>query len=98
MARSNPMRTAPRSAMGPASASGRKRSSRDPYVARHLCLQADQAFDGVGRGDPAPPEQELALEQRAVERAAPEHAWCGRRQLTCVPSLIQFVRQFTPSS
>jgi hypothetical protein len=45
-----------------------------------------------------PSEQELAFEQRAVERAAPEDARCGRCQLTCVPSLIQFVRQVTPSS
>jgi hypothetical protein len=74
------------------------RPQRDVGIARHLRLQADQAFDGVGRGDPAPPEQELALEQRAVERAAPEHARCRRCQLTCVPSLIQFVRQVTPSS
>jgi hypothetical protein len=74
------------------------RPERDVGVARHLGLQADQALDGVGHRDPAPSEQQLAFEQRAVERAAPEDARCGRCQLTCVPSLIQFVRQVTPSS
>ena len=74
------------------------RPQRHVGIARHLRLEADQAFDRVGHGDSAPSEQELALEQCAVERAAPEHARSGRCQLTCVPSLIQFVRQVTPSS
>ncbi len=74
------------------------RPQRDVGISRHLRLHADEPFDRVQRLDPAPTEQHLAFEQRAVERAAIEDARCGGRQRSCVPSLIQFVRQVTPPS
>ena len=74
------------------------RPQRDVGISRHLRLHADEPFDRVERVDPAPSEQHLAFEQRAVERAAIEDARCGGCQRSCVPSLIQFVRQVTPSS
>ena len=74
------------------------RPQRDVGISRHLRLHADEPFDRVECIDPAPPEQHLAFEQRAVERAAIEDARCGGCQRSCVPSLIQFVRQVTPSS
>ena len=74
------------------------RPQRDVGVAGHLSLQADQALDGVGDRDPAPPEQHLTFEQGSVQRSTSQHTRPAGCQLICVPSLIQFGRQVTPPS